>query len=64
MSPRDRPRMTTNHSQIRWNPTNHEWYCTSCGRTSDHVAMPDACFELEQYECRLPVAELHAERRE
>ena len=52
----DRPKMTK-HEQIRWNPTNQEWYCASCGRTSDHLAKGDACSELEQYDCQMPSAD-------
>jgi hypothetical protein len=45
------------HARICWNPENQEWFCTKCGRTSDHVAQADAMGELAQFECRLPFAE-------
>ena len=31
-----------------------EWFCTKCGRTSNHVSAPDAQAELDQYECKVP----------
>lgn len=45
------------HQTIRWNPAREEWFCTQCGRTSDHVSMHDAQLELDQYECRVPSLE-------
>ncbi|HEX3351484.1 MAG: hypothetical protein ACRD3H_18460 [Terriglobales bacterium] len=42
------------HENIRWNPATQEWYCTKCGRTSDHTNELDAHSELEQFECSIP----------
>jgi hypothetical protein len=42
------------HKTIRWNPYTQEWFCTVCGRTSDHTSEEDARHELELYECQLP----------
>ena len=39
------------HANLRWNPGTGEWFCTKCGRTSDHVSVNDAQEELDQYEC-------------
>jgi hypothetical protein len=44
------------HSEIRWNPEFQEWFCVSCGRTSDHVVYEDAQAELALFECELPAA--------
>jgi len=44
------------HLDIRWNRETEEWYCASCGRTSDHIKKEDALVELEQFECELPTA--------
>ena len=41
---------------IRLNRETEEWYCASCGRTSDHIKKEDALVELEQFECELPTA--------
>lgn len=46
------------HKQISWNPATQEWFCTKCGRTSDHISEKDARFELEQYECHIPSVEM------
>jgi len=42
------------HSKIVWNFNVKQWFCTTCGRTSDHVAEPDARNELDQFDCLLP----------
>jgi len=41
------------HLNIRWNPELQEWFCLSCGQTSDH----DAQVEMEQFDCNLPTTE-------
>jgi len=41
------------HENLRWNVATGEWFCTKCGRTSDHVSVQDAQKELDQYECSL-----------
>ena len=49
---------STKHRNIRWNPGTQEWFCVSCGRTSDHAYELDAQVELEQYECNMPWVEM------
>jgi hypothetical protein len=46
------------HNNIRWNPATQEWFCVSCGVTSDHDHERDARVELEQYECNMPWVEM------
>lgn len=46
------------HQHINWNPATQEWLCIKCGRTSDHTREKDARFELEQYECHIPLIEM------
>jgi len=46
------------HEVVIWNPATQEWFCTKCGRTSDHTLESDARVELEQYECYVPWAEM------
>jgi hypothetical protein len=41
------------HASVRWNPATREWYCTRCGRISDHTSLQDANQELDQFECEL-----------
>ena len=41
------------HANLRWNPGTGEWFCTKCGRTSDHVSVRDAEEEVDQYECNV-----------
>jgi hypothetical protein len=47
----------TQHLNIAWNPATKEWFCTKCGRTSDHVSENDAHAELDQFECQIPSVE-------
>ena len=42
------------HSDLRWNPATREWFCVECGRTSDHLTLEDARWELNQRDCRVP----------
>jgi hypothetical protein len=42
------------HENLIWNPGTREWFCTQCGRTSDHTSLDDAQRELDQYECQVP----------
>jgi hypothetical protein len=51
-------REMTQHLNVAWNPVTKEWFCTKCGRTSDHASADDAQLELDQYECRVPSAEV------
>jgi 5-methylcytosine-specific restriction endonuclease McrA len=30
------------HPNLLWNPETHEWFCTRCFRTSDHMTGQDA----------------------
>jgi hypothetical protein len=46
------------HEQIIWNPATPEWFCTKCGKTSDHASEQDAHFELEQQQCHVPWVEM------
>jgi hypothetical protein len=45
------------HSKIVWNFNVRQWFCTKCGRTSDHVAEQEARVELDQFDCQLPYVE-------
>jgi hypothetical protein len=47
----------TQHLNIAWNPATKEWFCTKCGRTSDHASENDAHVELDQHECQVPSVE-------
>jgi hypothetical protein len=42
------------HPTIRWNPAILQWFCTTCGRTSDHVSEQDARVELDLHDCQIP----------
>jgi hypothetical protein len=46
------------HTDIRWNPSTREWFCTSCGRTSDAENEQVAQTNLDQYECTVPSIEV------
>ena len=46
------------HKTIRWIPHTQVWFCTVCGRTSDHTNEEDAQRELELYECKLPARDI------
>jgi hypothetical protein len=46
------------HLSVRWNPATREWYCTNCGRTSDHTSVQEAHVELDQYDCQLTSVEV------
>ncbi len=46
------------HLSVRWNPATREWYCTNCGRTSDHTSVQEAHVELDQYDCGLSSVEV------
>ena len=46
------------HANIRWNPDLQEWFCASCGRTSDHTKLEDAKKEMEYFKCELPFVEI------
>jgi hypothetical protein len=46
------------HSDLRWNPSTREWFCTSCGRTSNLETEDDAQTSLAQYECTIPTVEV------
>jgi hypothetical protein len=45
------------HENLVWNLGTSEWFCTKCGRTSDHTSVHDAHVELDQYECMVPSVE-------
>ena len=42
------------HQSVRWNPSTLQWFCTSCGRTSDAVNEKEAELKLDEYECDIP----------
>lgn len=42
------------HPTMVWNSATKEWFCTTCGRTSDHVGEEAARLELVQYRCEIP----------
>jgi hypothetical protein len=46
------------HADIRWNPSTREWFCQSCGRTSDVEDEQEAQTSLDQYECTVPSVEV------
>ncbi len=45
------------HLKIVWNYNVKQWFCITCGRTSDHLIENDALEELEQLECQIPYVE-------
>jgi len=45
------------HLKIVWNFNTKQWFCTTCGRTSDHVIEHEARVELNQFDCQLPYVE-------
>jgi hypothetical protein len=52
------------HVTILWNPATEEWFCTKCGRTSDHISEQDARVELEQLDCEVPAVEMPKDKLE
>ena len=48
----------TQHLNVVWNPGTREWFCTTCGRTSDHASTQEAQVELDEHECRIPSVEV------
>jgi hypothetical protein len=48
--------------EIRWNPELQEWFCSRCGRTSDHAVREDAETELEVFPCELYEHVIHRYR--
>jgi hypothetical protein len=46
------------HMNLRRNPGTREWFCTKCGRTSDHVSAKGARRELDQYDCKVPSVDI------
>src|ERR1051326_6424053 len=45
------PTMAKAHTDIRWNPELREWFCASCGQTSNHAAKQNAIAELSTFDC-------------
>jgi hypothetical protein len=45
------------HPKLVWNLNTRQWFCTTCGQTSDHVAEQDARAEMDQLDCQLPYVE-------
>jgi hypothetical protein len=48
----------TRHLKVAWNPGTEEWFCTTCGRTSDRASAHEAQVELDEHECRMPSVEV------
>ena len=46
------------HVDLRWNPSTREWFCTSCGRTTNIEDQDKARAGLDQYECTVPSVEV------
>jgi hypothetical protein len=46
------------HPKLVWNLNTRQWFCTTCGRTSDDVTEQDARVELDQFDCQLPYVEV------
>ena len=46
------------HGDLRWNPSIQEWFCTSCGRTTNVEDEDQARASLDQYECTIPSVEV------
>jgi hypothetical protein len=42
------------HPTTIWNSATKQWFCTTCGKTSDHIAEEAANVELLQYKCQIP----------
>jgi hypothetical protein len=45
------------HAKLIWNLNTKEWFCKTCGRTSDQVSADDARVQLDQHECQVPYVE-------
>jgi hypothetical protein len=48
------------HPKIVRNLDIAQWFCTTCGRTSDHVTEQDARVELDHFDCQLPYVGISA----
>jgi transposase-like protein len=55
--------MKREHADIRWNSELQEWFCATCGRTSDHTKLEDARKEMEHFKCALPSVETAMSRK-
>jgi hypothetical protein len=42
------------HESVRWNPGTRQWFCSSCGRTSNAVNEEEARLKLDEHECNIP----------
>ncbi|PYX43031.1 MAG: hypothetical protein DMG81_00445 [Acidobacteria bacterium] len=51
------------HTDMRWNSGLNEWFCATCGRTSDHTNVDDARKEMEHFTCVLPFVDTNLQRR-
>jgi hypothetical protein len=45
------------HAKLIWNLNTKEWFCKTCGRTSDQASADDARVQLDQHECQIPYVE-------
>jgi hypothetical protein len=50
------------HAKMLWNFNIRQRFCTTCGRTSDHVVELDARIEMDQFDCQLPYVEVPVAR--
>ena len=42
------------HKNIIWNPGTKQWFCTTCGRTTDGANIEEARAELDKHKCIIP----------
>jgi|SRR5690349_3991539 len=42
------------HKNIVWNPGTKQWFCTTCGRTTEGASLEEARSELDQHKCLVP----------
>jgi hypothetical protein len=42
------------HKNIIWNPGTKQWFCTTCGRTTDGANIEGARAELDKHKCIIP----------
>jgi len=47
------PVVSTRQHKPRWNPDLQQWFCSNCGRTSNHQGEVEARAELNAFECKI-----------
>jgi hypothetical protein len=50
-------KLSMKHAKLIWNLNTKEWFCKTCGRTSDQANADDARAQLDQHECQVPYVE-------